>query len=72
MSAKDASVFAWSYGMLGLRPRRVVRTLMREGLATIGEATPHDMSNLAWGLARAGLDDRELETDGDAVGGGGG
>lgn len=70
MSAKDASIFAWAYGMLGLRPDRVIQALTREGLATVGEATPHDLSNLAWGLARAGLaegggDDFEDEGEGD-------
>ncbi|CAM9183165.1 unnamed protein product [Ectocarpus sp. 8 AP-2014] len=54
MAAKDASILAWAYGMLGLRPARVIEALTREGLATVQEATPHDLSNLAWGLAKAG------------------
>lgn len=54
MTAKDASILAWAYGMLGLRPARVIEALTREGLATVQEATPHDLSNLAWGLAKAG------------------
>lgn len=65
MSAKDASIFAWSYGMLGLRPERVVRALTREGLATIADATPHDLSNLAWGLARAGVGAVDTEMTGE-------
>lgn len=65
MSAKDTSIFAWSFGMLGLRTGRVVRTLTREGLATISAATPHDLSNLAWGLARAGLGAGGSEADGE-------
>lgn len=55
MSAGDVSNFAWSYSILGLRPEGVVRALTREGLATMDGATPHDMSNLAWGLARASV-----------------
>lgn len=65
MSAKDASIFAWSFGMLGLRTDRLVRVLTREGLATIGEATPHDLSNLAWGLARAGVGAVDMEITGE-------
>ncbi|CAN0062245.1 unnamed protein product [Scytosiphon promiscuus] len=70
MTAKDTSVFAWAYGMLGLRPSRVIRCLTREGLATIQDATPHDLSNLAWGLARAGMgggssEEAEEEEEGD-------
>eukprot|EP00752_Nemacystus_decipiens_P015925 g14232.t1 len=82
MTAKDASIFAWAYGMLGLRPGRVIRALTREGLATVQEATPQDLSNLAWGLARAGLagsggddfdgeEEKEWEGEGDGVPGGG-
>ncbi|CAM9759422.1 unnamed protein product [Ectocarpus sp. 12 AP-2014] len=54
MAAKDASILAWAYGMLDLRPARVIEALTREGLATVKEATPHDLANLAWGLAKAG------------------
>ena len=55
MSVKDASVLAWSYGALGLRPPGLFATLAREGLSMVHEATAHDLSNLAWGLASAGL-----------------
>ena len=74
MTAKDASIFAWAYGMLGLRPDRVIRALTREGLATVHEATAHDLSNLAWGLARAGLaaNSGGDNLDGEGEGGGGG
>ncbi|CAM9844726.1 unnamed protein product, partial [Hapterophycus canaliculatus] len=68
MTAKDASIFAWAYGMLGLRPSRVIRCLTREGLSTIQDATPHDLSNLAWGLARAGTGDEGAEEEGEEEG----
>lgn len=65
MTAKDTSVFAWAYGMLGLRPSRVIRCLTREGLSTIQDATAHDLSNLAWGLARAGVGGENAEAEGE-------
>lgn len=68
MSAKDASIFAWAYGMLGLRPGGVIRALTRKGLATIQDATPHDLSNLAWGLARAGAGPLQEEAGGEKDG----
>lgn len=63
MAAKDASILAWAYGMLDLRPTRVIEALTREGLATVQEATPHDLSNLAWGLAKAGAGGRGKEEE---------
>ena len=55
MTAKEASILAWSFGALGLRPAGLYRVLAREGLATVHEAKVQDLSNLAWGLARVGV-----------------
>lgn len=67
MTAKDSSLFAWSFGMLGLRPSKVMRKLTREALSTIDEASTQDISNLAWGLARAGSSGRELKFVGEGL-----
>lgn len=64
MTAKEVSILAWSYGALGLRPAGLFRVLAREGLATVHEATAHDLSNLAWGLARVGVLVAEEENEG--------
>ena len=67
MSVKDASVLAWSYGALGLRPAGLFATLARKGLSMVHEATAHDLSNLAWGLARAGLGAIDEDAEGEPV-----
>ncbi|CAM9907952.1 unnamed protein product, partial [Choristocarpus tenellus] len=54
LAAKDVSILAWAYGTLEVRPPRLLWKLVREGLNTVEEALPHDLSNLAWGIARVG------------------
>lgn len=63
MTAKEASILAWSFGALGLRPAGLYLVLARKGLATVHEATAHDLSNLAWGLARIGVLAAEEQTE---------